>query len=63
MLVLVLLCSTWCPLQFCNQLDVEERAGCFTLVVFLVSCDCYYSVALPRVPVGWVGLKCDCGIS
>ena len=24
-LIIVLLCSTWCPFQFCNHLDVEER--------------------------------------
>ena len=26
--------------QFCNHLDWEERVGCFTLNVFLVSSDC-----------------------
>ena len=26
--------------QFCNHLDGEERAGYFTLIVFLVSFDC-----------------------
>ena len=45
-----------------NPLDGEERAGCFTLFVFLVSCDCYCSVALPHGDVGWSAL-CDCGIS
>ena len=30
-----------------------ERAGCFTLFVFLMSCDCYCSVALPHGAVGW----------
>ena len=24
---------------FCNHLDGEERTGCFTLIVFLISCD------------------------
>ena len=24
---------------FCNHLDGEERTGCFTLIIFLVSCD------------------------
>ena len=33
---------------FCNHLDEEERAGCFTLIVFLMSCDCLCSVAFPR---------------
>ena len=26
--------------QCCNHLDGEERAGCFTLIVFLMSWDC-----------------------
>ena len=30
---------------FCNHVDVEERAGCFSKFVFLVSRDC--CVALP----------------
>ena len=34
------LCITKCPFQFCNRLDGEERAGCFTLIVLVVSCDC-----------------------
>ena len=29
-----------CPFQFSNHLDDDERAGCFTLVVFLTSFDC-----------------------
>ena len=38
---------------FCNQLDGEERAGCFTLIVFLMSYfDCKRSAALPRGAVG-----------
>ena len=32
----------------CNHLEGEERAGCFALFVFLVSCDC--CVALLHVP-------------
>ena len=28
---------TLCPFKFCNHL--EERAGCFTLIVFFMSCD------------------------
>ena len=39
-LVLVLLFRTQCPFCFCNHLDEEERAGCFTLIVFPLSCDC-----------------------
>ena len=52
-------CSMFCC---CNHLDEEERAaGCFTLFVFLVSCDCYYTVALPHGAVGWSAV-CDCSI-
>ena len=40
----------------------RERAGCLTFIVFLVSCDCKCSVALPHVAVGW-SAKCDCSIS
>ena len=43
-----------------TDLDWEERAGCFTLFTFLVSCDCY--VALPHGALGWY-VVCDCGIS
>ena len=35
-------------IYFCKPLDWEERAGCFALNVFLVSCDSQCSVALPR---------------
>ena len=37
----------------------EERAGCFALVVFLVSRDCY--VALSRDATG-LSAVCECGI-
>ena len=30
-----------------------ERADCLTLFDLLVSCDCYWYVALPRGVVGW----------
>ena len=38
--------------------DKEERAGCFALIVFLMSCscDCWCFLALPRGAV--VGLQC-----
>ena len=36
--------------------------GCFTLIIFLMSCDCYCSVAHPRGAMGWSAV-CDCGIS
>ena len=53
---------TVCPFQFCSHLDVEERAGCFALIFFLMSCygTCY--VALLHGAVGWTAV-CDCGIS
>ena len=50
------------PFLFCNHLAGEERAGCFTLVVFLKYCDCYCCVALPHGAVCWSAV-CDCGIS
>ena len=56
----VVFCVTLCPFKFCNHLDWEERAGCFTLFVFLVSRDC--CVALPRGAMG-PSAVCDCGIS
>ena len=55
---LVLLCNTFCPFYFCNQLDWDERDSCFTLIVYLAFCDCYYSVALPYGAVNFVGLLC-----
>ena len=53
-------CITLCPFWICNHLDGEERAGCFALFVFLVSCDC--CVALPLNARG-LSAVCDCGIS
>ena len=44
----------------CNHLDGEERAGCFALIVFLVSHDCY--VALSCGATGLSAVR-DCGIS
>ena len=43
-----------------NHPDVEKRAGCFALPVFMVSRDC--CVALPRGTTG-LSAVCDCGIS
>ena len=42
------------------SLDGEERAGCFALLVFLVSRDC--CVALPHDVTG-LSAVCDCGIT
>ena len=47
---------------FCNHLDGEERAGYFSLPVFLMSCDSQCSVALRHDAVG-LSAVCDCGIS
>ena len=41
---------------FFNHLYGEDRTGEFALFVFLVSCGCYFSAALPHGP--WVALKC-----
>ena len=36
-----------------SHLGGQERAGCFTVFVFLVSCDdCYFSVSPPNGAVG-----------
>ena len=45
------------PQDFC---DGEERAGCFTLFVFLLSCDC--CVALSHNAIG-LSAAVDCVIS
>ena len=42
-----------CALLCVPHLDGEERAGCLNLFVFLMSFDCYTSVALPHGAVGW----------
>ena len=47
---------------FCNHLDGEEKAGCFTLTVFLVTCDSQCFVALPHGAVGSSAV-CDCCIT
>ena len=40
----------------CNHLE-EERACYFTLIVFLMSCDCWYSVVLLPNAVGWYAVS------
>ena len=50
------------PFYLCNHLNGEEKAGCFTLIVFLMSCDGECYVALPHVAMGWSAVF-DCGIS
>ena len=44
---LALLCNNLCPFLLCSHLDGEERAASFTLIVFLITRDCYCSIALP----------------
>ena len=52
--------------QFCNYVDGKERAGLLyfncLLIVILMSCDRWCSVALPGGAVGWSAVR-DCGIS
>ena len=62
-------CSMFCCTLLCIlssfaviMHDGEERAGWFILSVFLMSCYCYCSVALPHGAMGWSAV-CDCGIS
>ena len=47
---------------FCNHLDGEEKAVCFALSVFLMSCNSHCFVVLPRGTLGWSAV-CDCGVS
>ena len=42
-LIIVFLCSILCPFWFCTHISEVERAGCFTLFLFLMP-----SVASPR---------------
>ena len=52
--IFVLLFSTLCPSGFALiYLDGEERAGCFTLTVFLIFCDSKCSVTLPHDAMDW----------
>ena len=49
------------PFFFYHHLELEERAGCFTLFVFLAPCGYYCFVALPRGAVGW-SVVCGCSM-
>ena len=51
-----------CPFYFCNNLEEEERAGCFAFIVLWMSCYHNCSVTLPHGAVGWSAV-CDCCIS
>ena len=39
--------------NFCNHLDVKERAGCFAITVFLAVSVLWFFLTVP-----WVGLQC-----
>ena len=55
MFVFVSLCITVCPFYFCN-LEEEEKAGCFAIIVLQIYCYYKCSVALPHCAVGWLVL-------
>ena len=62
MFVFVLLCITLYPFQFCNNLEEEENAGSFAIIVLQIYCYYKCSVTLPHGAKGWSAV-CDCGIS
>ena len=47
--------------SFCNYLAEEERAGCFTLIVILVSCGYQCSRSLPHGAMQRSSV-CNCGV-
>ena len=52
---LVIIYSVLCPFRLCCHLDGDERASCFALIVFLVSCDCCRYMLF--LAVHWVDLQ------
>ena len=44
------------------NLEEDEKASCFVILVVGMYCCCGLSVALPHGAVGWSAV-CDCGIS
>ena len=62
MLDLCFLIQYFMSFKFYNHLDGEEIAGCFTLIVSKMSCDCKCSMALPHGAMGWSAV-CNCDIS
>ena len=54
----VLLCTTLHSFKFCNNLEAEEKVGCFAIIVLQMYYKC--SVALPHGAMGWSAV-CDCG--
>ena len=64
MFVFVLLYVTLCPFLFCNHLEEEEKAGCFTIGVLQMFCYYKCSVALLHGAMGWsAAYDKYCGIS
>ena len=59
-IILCFVVSYFVSIPVLNHPDVEKRAGCFALPVFMVYRDC--CVALPRGTTG-LSTVCDCGIS
>ena len=51
-LYLVLLFCTLCPFSFAINMMGKRELVCFTLIVFLMSCDSQCSVAGPNGAVG-----------
>ena len=51
--VFVLLCVNLCLLWFCNNLEEEEKAGCFAVVVLQMYSYYGCSVALPGGAMDW----------
>ena len=49
-------------MSFLVLLTGEERAGCSTFIVLLMSHGCYFYLPLPHKPVGRSAV-CDCSIS
>ena len=50
-----------CVLSSFAIILTRRNAGCFALIVFLLSCCCLCSVALPNCTMSWYAV-CDCGI-
>ena len=51
-----LVCITLCPFYFCNHLDEEERAVCFSLVFSW--CLVTVTVMWLFLTMPWIGLRC-----
>ena len=42
-----------CPFLVLQSFCLARRAGCFTFIVFLMSCSCYRYLSLPHGAMGW----------